>query len=118
MEDLGKNITKIEMDELLPVVMEKKNDEWRIGQICCVFVDGKYEVTYSFCDNYDLKHYRLIVDKDEPVPSISRIYRSAHFYENEMAELFGLNVEFMKVDLNDKLYQIKVESPFVPKEEQ
>ena len=33
MEDLGNNIVKIEKVELLPVIMEKKNDFWRLAQI-------------------------------------------------------------------------------------
>ena len=37
MEDLGSNIVKIELVELLPIIMEKKNDYWRLAQICCTF---------------------------------------------------------------------------------
>ena len=43
MEDLGNNIVKIEKVELLPVIMEKKNDYWRLAQICCLYKEGKYE---------------------------------------------------------------------------
>lgn len=117
MEDLGSNIVKIELVELLPVIMEKKNDLWRLAQICCVFKEGKYEVSYSFAKEYELVNYRLVVDKDEEVPSISRVYQAAILYENEMRELFGLKVEHMKVDYHDKLYQIKEETPFLVKEE-
>ncbi len=116
MEDLGKNITKIDKVDLLSVIMDKKNMNWRLGQICCSFVDNQYEVSYSFCNGMDLQHYRLVVDKDEEVPSISRVYKSAVFYENEMKELWGLNVVFMKVDLDNKLYRINTSTPFVPKE--
>lgn len=117
MEDLGSNIVKIELVELLPVIMEKKNDFWRLAQICCLFKEGKYEVSYSFAKDYELVNYRLVVDKDEEVPSISRVYKAAILYENEMRELFGLKVEHMKVDYHNKLYQIEAESPFLAKEE-
>ena len=60
----------------------------------------------------------MIVEKNEEIPSISRVYKSAIFYENEMHELWGLNVENIKVDLHDKLYRIDVETPFIEKEEQ
>lgn len=116
MQDLGNNITQIEIADLLSVANEKKNDNWRLAQICCCLVEDKYEVSYSFADGYELQHYRLVVDKADHVPSISRIYRSAHFYENEMDELFGLEIDFMKIDTEDKLYRINEVAPFVPKE--
>lgn len=118
MEDLGKNITKIDIADLLSVVNEKKNDGWRLAQICCALVEDQYEVSYSFADDYDLVHYRLVVAKDEHIPSISRIYRSAHFYENEMDELFDLEIDFMKNDTEDKLYRIQTSAPFVEKKEE
>ena len=117
MEDLGSNIVKIELVELLPIIMEKKNDYWRLAQICCTFREGIYEVSYSFAKDYQLVNYRLVVDKDEMVPSISRVYKAAILYEKEMRELFGLKVEHMKVDYHGKLYRINEETPFIAKEE-
>lgn len=117
MKDLGRNIVRIELVELLPIIMEKKNDLWRLAQICCAFCEERYEVSYSFAKDYDLVNYRLIIGKDETVPSISRVYQAAIFYENEMRELFGLKVEHMKVDFRDKLYRISEETPFLEKED-
>ncbi|MCR5797970.1 MAG: NADH-quinone oxidoreductase subunit C [Eubacterium sp.] len=118
MQDLGQDIIKLEKDEFLPEVQKKRNENWRLGQICCAFVDGTtYEVSYSFCKDLEVVHFRLEVGKDEEVLSISRIYDSAVFYENEMHELFGLNVTNMVVDCQDKLYRIKETTPFVKKEE-
>lgn len=116
MEEIGKYIYKIEKVDLLSLIMDKKNHDYRLCQICCAFVENQYEVSYSFAKGMDVEHYRLVVDKDEEVPSISRVYRSAIFYENEMKELFGLNVEHMKVDYDNKLYRIDVETPFIKKE--
>ncbi|MCR4694629.1 MAG: NADH-quinone oxidoreductase subunit C [Pseudobutyrivibrio sp.] len=119
MEQIKDNMYQIDKAELLQVIMEKKNALWRLCQICCSFpkAEQHYEVTYSFSSGYDFVQYRLIAEKDEWVPSISRVYNSAVFYENEMHELWGLNVENIKVDLHDKLYRIDVETPFLPKEE-
>lgn len=117
MENLGNNIFKIDKADLLPVIMEKKNDNWRLAQICCSYVNDTYEISYSFAKEYDIEHFRLVIDKDDSVASISRVYRSAVFYENEMKELFGLQVTHMKLDLHDKLYRIDTKTPFVPKED-
>jgi len=116
MEEIAKSIYKIEKVDLLSVIMEKKNGLWRLVQICCAFVDNQYEVTYSFASGYAFENFRLVVDKDEEVPSISRVYNSAVFYENEMHELFGLNVANIKVDYKDRLYRIKEDAPFIKKE--
>ena len=118
MEEIQKDIYKIEKVDLLPIIMEKKNNLWRLCQICCAFVDGEYEVTYSFASGYEIDNYRLVVGKDEQVPSISRVYNSAIYYENEMHELFGLNVEQIKVDFHDKLYRIEATAPFMKKQEE
>ena len=117
MQEIQKDIYKIEKVELLPVIMEKKNDKWRLLQICCAFAEGHYEVTYSFAKGYDISNYRLVVEKEEEVPSISRVYKAAIFYENEMKELFGLDVEFIKVDLGNKLYRIDANVPFLKEED-
>lgn len=117
MEEIGKNIIKIEKVDLLPVIMEKKNDYWRLAQICCVHLEGCYEVSYSFAKDFQFVNYRLVVEEQEEVPSISRVYKAAIFYENEMRELFGLKVEHMKVDMHDKLYRIEAETPFLVKED-
>ena len=117
MRELQKTIYEVNQVELLQAVQEKKNSGWRIIQICCSFVDGKYEVTYSFGKIYEIINYRLVVEKDEKVTSISRIYNSAVYYENEMHELFGLNVEEIMIDLHDKLYRIAVEKPFLKEED-
>ena len=120
MELIQDTIYKIDKSELLEVIMEKKNNLWRLCQICCSFpkAENHYEVTYTFASGYDIVNYRLIAEKDEVVPSISRVYNSAIFYENEMHELFGLNVDQIKQDLHDKLYRIDAVTPFVPKEEE
>ena len=111
-EDLGHHITKIDKEDLLFVIMKKKNDNWRLGQICCSLVNDIYEVSYSFCKDYELEHYRLEIPRDEGVPSISRVYKSAIFYENEMRELFGLKVAYIKEDMHNTLYRIDAVTPF------
>ena len=114
---IGENLTQIEKVNLLSLIMEKKNDEYRLCQICCSFVDETYEITYSFAKDYELENYRLVVAREEEVPSISRVYKSATYYENEMKELWGLNVAHMKVDFDNNLYSIDATAPFVPAKE-
>ncbi len=118
MEDLGKNIVEIQLDELLPTAMKKKEEGFRVGQICSVYVNDKYELSYSFAKEYELVTYRVIVDKETEVPSITPVFGMAFLYENEMKELFGVKMQCINLDYNNKLYRIDVETPFLTKKEE
>lgn len=115
MTEIQDTIFETDKVELMSIVLEKKSKHWRLCQICCCFVnsDDRYEVTYSFATGFRIENYRLIVAKEEEVPSISSVYDAAVFYENEMHELFGLNVTDMQTNLKDKLYRIGEETPFL-----
>ena len=113
MEDYGRNIETIELDQLLGAATEKKMKGWRLAQICSAFVNNQYELSYSFAKEYEVVHYRVIVDKETLVPSVTQIYDSAFLYENEMKELFGVNMEHIALDYRNKLYRIDGEAPFI-----
>jgi ech hydrogenase subunit D len=113
MEDYGRNIITIELDQLLSTATEKKMTGWRLAQICSAYVDGRYELSYTFGKEYEVVHYRIVVHKETLVPSITQIYDAAFLYENEMKELFGVNMEHIAVDYKNKLYRIDEEAPFI-----
>lgn len=117
MEDGGRNIIELEQVNLLPEILKRKMEGWRLNQICSVFKEGKYEISYSFTKEYELENIRVIIEKETLLPSITRIYYAAFFYENEMRELFGVNVEYIAVDYHDKLYRINEEKPFLKEED-
>ncbi len=113
-------LEEIELSDLLHVVMTKKKEGLRLSQACAAYVDGKYELSYSFADDktYQLTTLRVVIDVDAKVPSITEIVPQAIFYENEMKELFGVNIEMIALDYNNKLYRIEEEAPFGPKQEE
>ncbi len=119
MENNGQNIIEIPLEELLPTAMSRREGGWRIAQACCTYLGDSYELSYSFAREYEVVHYRIVIAKDEVVPSITPVYKSAFLYENEMKELFGVNMEYIGVmgilgtDYKNKLYRINEETPFV-----
>ncbi len=113
MTEIADTIFETDRVELMSIAVEKRRMHWRLCQICCAFAEGRYEVTYSFATGFRIENYRLIVRSDEEAPSISSIYDSAVFYENEMHELFGLKIEAMQTDLKDRLYRIEETTPFL-----
>ncbi len=110
-------IEPVEVGTLLPKVMDLKKKGYRISQACAAFVDGKYELSYSFADDgtYAYHTLRLVIETDTEVPSITGIVPAAVFYENEMKEIFGVKIKMISLDYENKLYRIRVEAPLGPK---
>ena len=112
-------IREIDVNTLLEQVMRQKNDGRRLSQACAVYSNDKFELSYSFAndDTYDYETLRVVVDTDTIVPSITDIMPHALFYENEMKELFGVKIEMITLDYDNKLYRIEQEAPLGPKKE-
>lgn len=93
------NVTDISVDELLGDVQNMRYDNYRfVTSTCADNGDGTIDVYYHFDKNYELKNLKIKVKKGEEIPSISRIYFCSILVENEMKELFGLNITGMAVD--------------------
>lgn len=121
MNDIGTQIETISVGELLPTVIEKKAELWRLVQICCVYLKDSdtYELSYSFGNNkYKFITYRLVIRSDVEVPSITQIYRAAFLYENEMSELFGVKINQIAKNYHNRLYRIDEKTPFIEKKEE
>ncbi|HBA83782.1 MAG TPA: NADH dehydrogenase subunit [Verrucomicrobia bacterium] len=106
------NITTLERSELLSKVGELFNQGYRLVQICCTLKDA-FELSYSFDKDHALLTLRLQVSReDAQVPSVSGIYFCALVYENEMHDLFGLNVTDMALDFQGTFYKTAIKTPF------
>jgi ech hydrogenase subunit D len=53
---------------------------------------------YHFDKDMELQNLRIKAERGEEVQSISKIYLCAVLVENEMKELFGLNIMGMSID--------------------
>lgn len=108
-------LQEIPVELLLDETVKFKHMNYRLSQACSVYVDGHYELSYSFAglEEYGYTTLRIIVDKETEVPSITALYPYAFLYENEMKELFGVNIQRINLDYDNKLYRIEVEKPFV-----
>lgn len=99
--------------ELLPLTaVKEKSSGARLVQICAVNTDEGYDLLYSFAHMYQFINYKVPLKQDEEIVSISDIYPSASLYENEMRELFGVQVRHMKLNYKDQLYTIDAVTPF------
>ncbi len=68
--------------------------------------DG-YQLIYSIASGYHLINLEMVIAEDTAVESISGTYPAAQLYEQEMAELFGVNVVGIPEDPRVKLYHVQ-----------
>lgn len=105
--------------EIIPVsaLLEKAGtmhkEGYRLVQIGATQLPDQVELTYSFDRDSRLANLRLQLPAAEArVPSISGIYWCAFLYENELHDLFNLQVDGMAVDFHGHFYQTTVPFPF------
>jgi Respiratory-chain NADH dehydrogenase, 30 Kd subunit len=71
-----------------------------------------FEIAWGFVKDGTLETIREQIVAGDPVPSISEFFGAAFLYENEIRELFGINVEGIGVDLRGQLYKTATKVPF------
>jgi ech hydrogenase subunit D len=103
----------IPMQALLEKVGEMRKQGYRLVQIGATRLPEHVELTYSFDHESHLVNLRFQVPAaDARVPSISSIYWCAFLYENELHDLFNVQVDGMAVDFHGHLYETAVKFPF------
>jgi len=93
--------------DLLPAVEALMEAPW--GYLASITAldygpeEGRMECLYHFCKDAAVLGLRLEIGRDAPViPSVCGLIPSASFFERELSEMFGINVEGTPVP--DKLF--------------
>ena len=105
-------ITNIDVGKLIGSVEHFRNEGYRLVQIGCTKVGDLYEINYSFDKDYHFENLRITVRQDTEIPSISGMYWNAFIYENEMHDLFGIQVRGMNIDFKGTMFKTAVRYPF------
>jgi hypothetical protein len=71
-----------------------------------------FEIAWGFVKDGTLETIREQIHAGDTVPSISEFFGAAFLYENEIRELFGINVTGIGVDLRGQLYKTATKVPF------
>jgi ech hydrogenase subunit D len=107
------NIELITVDALLDKVRAKREQGCRLVQVSATRLPDQVELTYSFDLDSRLANLRLSLPAAETrVPSISSIYGCAILYENEIHDLFNVQVDGLTVDFKGNFYKTAVKFPF------
>ena len=110
------NLVEITSDQLLDEISKSKYQGYRfVTATCADNGDDTIDVLYHFDKNYEMRNYRITVKKGEEVPSISKIFFCAVLVENEMKELFGINITDIALDFGGHmlLSEEELDSPML-----
>jgi ech hydrogenase subunit D len=100
-------------------VGEYHKNGWRLAIINATTVPspdeatpGVFEISWGFAKDLEFETMRESVTTADEVPSVSEFFGAAFLYENEMRELFGINVTGIGLDLQGRLYKTSAKIPF------
>jgi hypothetical protein len=82
------------------------------GEAHAAPVEDAFEITWAFARDLELETIRERIVIGDEIPSISASFGAAFLYENELRELFGINVTGINVDLRGAMYKTNTRVPF------
>jgi len=104
--------TSIPLSELATLAQSKKDEGARFINLHAATVADGFVLTYTFTGNETVTdNYQVHVTADDVVPAISPLFLAAFVFENEVHDLFGINIEGIAVDFKGDFYQISIETP-------
>ncbi len=71
-----------------------------------------FEISWAFARGTEFETIRHTLAAGEQIPSVSEFFGAAFLYENEIRELFGIDVAGVNVDLKGQLYKTAQRVPF------
>ncbi len=71
-----------------------------------------FEIAWGFVKDGNFEAIRERIVAADTVPSISEFFGAAFLYENEIRELFGINLVGVGLDLRGQLYRTATRVPF------
>lgn len=71
-----------------------------------------FEIAWAFAKGGEFETIREQISSTDKVPSVSDFFGAAFLYENEIRELFGIDVTGLGLDLGGQLYKTATKVPF------
>ena len=97
------NLEHIPVSDLLPQVRALRERGARLITLTCLDVGGAFEVIYHFDIDLRMSHLSVQVPAGQRLPSITGEYFCAFLVENEISDLFGLQIDGLPVDYRRRL---------------
>jgi Ni,Fe-hydrogenase III component G len=107
------DVKEIEIEHLHKEVWQLKSDGYRFVTMTCTDLGDAHDILYHFDLHYALKHLRLKLPRGVSLPSISSQFFAAVLVENEMKDLFGIEVSGLAVDFKGR-FMLSDGAPVAP----
>ena len=107
------NTVEVTRDTLLQEVANKRHQGFRFVTVTCTDLGDKFDIIYHFDKDYVLHNVRLALAKDAALPSASGIFFAAVVVENELKDLFGINVTDLAIDYGGR-FMLSEGAPVAP----
>ena len=100
------------IDGITEMAHSRKADGWRFVQLMAVNTEEGIDLIYSFMKDGVLQNNKIEhVTKNDAVPSISDDFFAAFVFENEVHDLFGVDIRDIAIDFGGNFYQVAVKEP-------
>jgi len=103
----------VENAGLIPAVQKMLDGKARLSTATCLDLGDKFEIIYHFEPQESpepLTHIRVTIAKEDTLPSLSNIYLCAALIENEIQELFNVQISGIALNYQKRFLRAK-ESP-------
>lgn len=110
---LNTRFIDIAIDDITPVKEQKLADGWRAVQILATscYEEGT-DVLYTYTKDDVMENYIVHgVKKDDVLPSITDAFIGMFVFENEIHDLFGVNIKDIAIDFGGRFYDLAMPEP-------
>lgn len=102
----------VALSEIESLAKQKKADGWRYVQTLAVNTEQGIDLLYSFMKEDVLENVTIkSLAKEDVVPSITESYLAAFVFENEVHDLFGVNISNIAIDFEGNFYRVSQKDP-------
>ena len=109
---MNTEFTIVNPESIIDESQKLKHAGYHLMQQCATRVPDAYELIYSYGKDLEVKQLKMTLPENQEISSITSIYPCAFIYENEMHDLFGVQIKMINIDFEGKLYRTAIETPF------
>ena len=109
---MNSEFTIVNPDSVLEEAQKLKFEGYHLIQQCATRIDDAFELIYTFGKDLEMLNVKITLPEDKEIYSITSIFPCAFVYENEMHDLFGVQIKMINLDYDGKLYRTAIQTPF------
>lgn len=97
------NVKRIDVSDLPAAAETLKEQGARFMSATALDIGENFEIYYHFDHDLEMSHLLVVIPRGGSVPSLTPTYFCAFLAENEMRDLFGVQVDGLNIDYGGKL---------------